>query len=98
MATYELALFLLHRLERVLRVRDQVHEDLHDLVPVDEHRRQLLVAAHDLDAPLRSTPSLTDSAASAISSSVHTSVMPLTFAYDCCAAMIFFMCSRCVMS
>ena len=44
---------------------------------------------------LRKPPSLIDSAVSAISSSVHTSVTPLTFAYDCCAAMIFFMCSRC---
>ena len=26
-------------LERVLRVRDQVDDDLHDLMPVDEHGR-----------------------------------------------------------
>ena len=39
-----------HRfLERVLGVRDQVHENLHDLVPIHEHRRQLLVAPDDLD-------------------------------------------------
>ena len=38
-----------HVLERVLRVGDQVHEDLHDLMPIDEHGRQLLVAPNDLD-------------------------------------------------